>query len=366
MIAIFTETIHKNGGGSQVAAINYAIGLKKLGMEPVIFTIETSYAKEELTKHRLSACLLKPFVLPILTIDLIHAINFLKRNHPKLIMLNESFSTYWVGLICGKIFKIPTFAYFHTFYFRNRETKIQLVNRVFKKIVMLYLRICFKPINYFSVPSKTAAIFLTTELSIPITKIQISPYPVLSEVNAKPTHISDNKQHLKLLYVGRIVKGKNIDLLVKALSYVPTDDWELTIVGSGNFKGDITRIVKDSHIKYRVEMVDFLPRETLLDEYNKYDAFISFSDMETLGFTYIEALNTGLPIICLKYSTTEELFTNFENVYFIESKDPKSMATQLSGIIDQIKLGIPTQTRRSFLEQYTYVSAAQRLISRWF
>ncbi|MBI2414413.1 glycosyltransferase family 4 protein [candidate division WWE3 bacterium] len=366
MIAIFTETICKNGGGSQFAAINYAIGLKKLGLEPVLFTIKTPYAKEELAKYKLQCCFLRPLILPILTFDLIHAVGFIKLHQPKLIILNESFSTYWIGLICGKIFKIHTLAYFHTYYFKNHETKFASINKILEMFVILYLRLCFKFVDYFAVPSKTAAIFLNTKLGIKKTKTQIYPYPILNKTNIKTKVTLKNKLVLNLLYTGRVVKGKNVDLLVKTLARIPTNNWTLTIIGSGRSMGEVARIIKNCHLENRIKIRDFLPRGELLMEYANYDVFISLSDMETLGFTYIEALNAGLPIICLKYPTTEELFTNLENVYFLKTKDPKSLAVQISEIIKLIKSKNAPPTQKDFLEQYTYTSAAQKLVSRWF
>jgi len=49
-IAIFTETIYKEGGGSQFAATNYSQGLNDLGHNTTLFSIYTSTQKNYFKK----------------------------------------------------------------------------------------------------------------------------------------------------------------------------------------------------------------------------------------------------------------------------------------------------------------------------
>jgi glycosyltransferase involved in cell wall biosynthesis len=103
---------------------------------------------------------------------------------------------------------------------------------------------------------------------------------------------------LRLLYVGKIISLKGIDLALEALSLSGTDA-TLTLIGTGNYLPAVLRCVKKFGLKDRVTLRGKLPREQVLALYPTFDAMIFPSLHDTGGFAVIEAMFNELPVICL-------------------------------------------------------------------
>lgn len=107
----------------------------------------------------------------------------------------------------------------------------------------------------------------------------------------------------RILYVGRITKGKRLDLLIQALPYLHTN-YCLRIVGDGD-EAEINQL-KEMADKYKVSdkiiWCGFKKGESLFDEYRKADVFVFPSCYDCFGLVLVEALCAGLPIVVSKYA----------------------------------------------------------------
>ena len=105
----------------------------------------------------------------------------------------------------------------------------------------------------------------------------------------------------KLLYVGRLVEIKGVDLLLKAFAKVKTVGVTLVIVGDGAEEESLRDIVKQLGLEAKVEFVGFKEGEELYQYFQKSDIFILPSRMETFGLVVLEAMCNSMPIICSQY-----------------------------------------------------------------
>lgn len=126
--------------------------------------------------------------------------------------------------------------------------------------------------------------------------------------NLKPT-----KSHspFRLLYVGRIVKRKKLDIVVKALEELSKDtdsEYFLDVVGQGEFLSDVQK-APPKNIEFHGKINDF---ETLVEIYSKCHVFVMPSVKETFGLVYIESLSQGLPIVYCKNEGVDGYFETGE------------------------------------------------------
>ncbi len=111
-----------------------------------------------------------------------------------------------------------------------------------------------------------------------------------------------NINEVKLLFVGRIIKIKNIESILKVVELLISDGikTKLTIIGG----------VHQTEVKYgnimieklhQLDCVNYLgeiqSREKLMIKFRENDIFIMPSFKELFGVVYVEALSQGLPII---------------------------------------------------------------------
>ena len=103
---------------------------------------------------------------------------------------------------------------------------------------------------------------------------------------------------IRLLYVGKINKNKNVTLTVEACKKLIENGLKIqyTIVGdaSGN-EGDkiLNNVIKNNFVKH-IPSIGF---EELLEIYRSNDIFIMPSIAESFGLVYAEAMTQGVPVI---------------------------------------------------------------------
>lgn len=123
----------------------------------------------------------------------------------------------------------------------------------------------------------------------------------------------DNKvidQEIKLLYVGRIAKEKNIETLLDMAKELNREgfSYELNIVGNGP--------IFDELIAQDIQNVNFLgvkEGEELGKIYRENDLFVFASEHETFGNVILEAMASGLPVVAAYKGGVRENLHDGEN-----------------------------------------------------
>jgi len=104
---------------------------------------------------------------------------------------------------------------------------------------------------------------------------------------------------IRLLYVGRLVPYKGLELLIRALAQaVVAVPCTLKVVGSGDlhYTDYCRRLVGELGLADRVQFVLHLPREGLVSVYQEADLFC-LPSIETYGVALLEAMSCGLAVV---------------------------------------------------------------------
>lgn len=176
------------------------------------------------------------------------------------------------------------------------------------------------------------------------------------------------KQHkLILLFVGRLVETKGVAYLLKAYALLSEDlrvRTELWIIGDGE---EIERL-KLLAIKYRISDKVFflgkLPNDKLPDYYAAADIFVSPSMIEGQGVTFLEALASGVPIICSNVGGIGEIIKHGETGLFVSPNDVDELSEAINRLITdrEFRMNL-SKTGRKIAESYDWQCVAEQFIS---
>lgn len=102
-----------------------------------------------------------------------------------------------------------------------------------------------------------------------------------------------------LLYIGRISKEKNIEEILHAMKTYLKDrkKVKLVLIGDGPEKSNLEVMAKEFNIHEQIIFAGERPWDEIGMYYQIGDVFVSASQSETQGITYIEALASGLPVV---------------------------------------------------------------------
>jgi len=145
----------------------------------------------------------------------------------------------------------------------------------------------------------------------------------------------ENKNDIKLIYVGEFTKNKNIEISIKVARKLKDLGYNVSfnIVGSrGNNEYKIKKLAKIN--KDIIKIHDRIEeKEKLLDMYRKSNIFIMPSKNETFGLVYGEAMSQGLPVIYSKGQGIDGYFKNGTVGYSVNPKDIKDSVKKIEMIL---------------------------------
>ncbi|MBA3881837.1 MAG: glycosyltransferase [Chthoniobacterales bacterium] len=144
----------------------------------------------------------------------------------------------------------------------------------------------------------------------------------LSEIDTRQTRATSARglsasSAVRLLYVGRLSKEKDLDVLAAAYRQLLKGGCavELYIVGSGPYAGAFAELVPDAFF------TGYLAGEDLAAAYASADIFVFPSTTDTFGNVIIEAQASGLPVVVSNLGGPKELVQSGINGLITKAHD---------------------------------------------
>jgi glycosyltransferase involved in cell wall biosynthesis len=184
-------------------------------------------------------------------------------------------------------------------------TKISLKNITNKRITPLRL-LAHSQVNQKNVIQNT---------DIPINLI---PHPV--ETGFFSNKINESTDILKLVSVGRLIPGKNIEKVIKALAS-SSINYNYSIFGTGSEENKLEETISSLGLKDKIQLKGKISHDQLMLELNRYDLFVLPSAKETFGRVYFEAMASAVPVIAARNTGIDGYITNKKEGYLVNPND---------------------------------------------
>jgi glycosyltransferase involved in cell wall biosynthesis len=130
-----------------------------------------------------------------------------------------------------------------------------------------------------------------------------------------------------IIYTGRLVSHKNVDLLIRAIGLVRRDigDISAVIVGDGPERDKLKALVHELNLEKNVEFTGFLDYDASLTLMKSSGIFVSPSTREGFGMAALEANACGLPVVTLRHRMNA-VTDLVKNTGFVCEPSPESLA----------------------------------------
>ena len=383
-IGIFTDCYYPQINGVVTSIVNLEACLRKLGHEVYIITVAVPDFQDEDTRY-----VIRIPSVPFLKWSEFRIGLFFK--HTKLyktvknigldiVHTQTEFTMGWFGKFIAKDLKIPAVHTYHTVYEEYTHYISNIGQTPLKKICR---KLSKKYISFYSaviVPTKKTKDLLlsyrvTNAIYIVPTGIDLQKFQ--AAINQKEfenikTTFRLSETSFKLLFLGRISKEKNIDMLLHVLPalFEKYKNVDLIIVGDGPHKDALEALVHTLNIADRVVFTNGVSNDQVPLYYKLADLFISPSTSETQGLTIVEAMAAGIPILTyndgniegiifdkrtgLLFKTSEELLEQL--IFALEHREAlRTYSSECLKLVDQFS----SQAFAKKIEQvYTELLAA--------
>lgn len=127
-----------------------------------------------------------------------------------------------------------------------------------------------------------------------------------------------------ILCVSRLTKYKNIKTLIFAFAHLSTKikDAKLIIVGDSPQKRNLLSLSNNLNISQKVQFLNNLPRQRLIELYQSSHIFSLPSIVEGFGIATIEAAACGLPYVNSDTPIQREITRGGKGGYLVDSLNP--------------------------------------------
>jgi glycosyltransferase involved in cell wall biosynthesis len=107
-----------------------------------------------------------------------------------------------------------------------------------------------------------------------------------------------SRERKRILYSGRIVPQKRVDLLIDAFASIADQrpQWDLLVVGEGAYGGELRKRLPE-RLRPRVTWTGFLEQEELKSAYHASEVLVLPSDREPWAVVVQEAMAAGLVVV---------------------------------------------------------------------
>lgn len=166
-----------------------------------------------------------------------------------------------------------------------------------------------------------------------------------------------------MLFVGRIVYQKGLDLLLKALANLKNQQWTLSLVGDGPQRTALQRSAAVSGFDNRVKFLGWKSRSELPAVFQQANLFVYPSRHEGMPNAVLEAMAAGLPVLATRIAGNEDLI-NDETGILVKSEDLAGLQAALEEILSdpQMRKQMGAAARKRVEEHYAWPRVAQAYV----
>lgn len=329
-IGIFTESYYPEINGVATSSYTLKIELEKRGHNVYVFT--TSTPGEPDHEHNVFRVPSIPFIfLTERRVGLFYQPKLaaiIKKLNLDIIHTQTEFSLGIFGRIMARELGLPMVHTYHTIYedYTHYIARFKALDRRAKAFARIYSKMVCNSVEQVIVPTeKTKDLLLQysvhKDISVVPTGVDLSKYDEgnysIEEIQAVRAEYEIGPKDKVMIYIGRVSHEKNIQWMMKALPpYMEKrKDLKFVIVGSGPALEGLQEMVKNTPHQDRFIFMGAKPWDRIGLYYRIADVFVSASQSETQGLTYIEAMASGLAVVAREDKCLENILEEGHNGY---------------------------------------------------
>lgn len=321
------------GGGGGVASYDLALEWEKHGQVDVLTSnfsgleaynnvngINVYRTKIFFRKSRDAATFLS--MLSFLLTGFIEGFKLCRKNRYDVINTHFAVPSGPLGYILGRMFGIPNVLSLHGGDIYDPSKKMSPhKSKIFSRVVKFILNRADRIVAQSSNTRDN-----TIKYYNPVKEVEIIPLAFHPPVIVKSSRekLGLDKDSFYFITIGRLVKRKSIETILQALSGISNKKIKLLVVGDGPEMEFLQSMAASLDLTERVSFPGYIADEEKYSFLKNADAFILTSLHEGFGIVFMEAMFTGLPIVCTNHGGQVDFLTDKENALLIDVGDVES------------------------------------------
>jgi glycosyltransferase involved in cell wall biosynthesis len=161
--------------------------------------------------------------------------------------------------------------------------------------------------------------------------------------------------------VGRLVRRKNLGMLITAIERLGRGDVHLLVIGDGPEKPRLMAQAEAAGLANRVQFRGFVPDELKFQLLGAADIFALPSLHEAFGLVYLEAMHCGLPVVAARPGGQEDYLEEGRTGFLVPPEDLDGLVRSLAVLVEDPALRARmSEHNRAVANRFTVRNTAAR------
>jgi glycosyltransferase involved in cell wall biosynthesis len=139
---------------------------------------------------------------------------------------------------------------------------------------------------------------------------------------------------LRILFLGNLLRGKGLHILLDAVSALPENSYFLTVIGDSSmdksYVGFIKNEIREKHLDDQVLLTGSINNYELAVKLKENHVLAVPSYYEGFGIAFLEGMGFGLPSIGTTSGAAGEIITHGQNGFLIPAGDSQALSWYLN------------------------------------
>lgn len=276
-------------------------------------------------------------------------ISLIKRLNPAVIHLHSA-KAGLLGRLAARVCRIPTVYSVHGWAFNMYRgifaTCYQYLERTFMHLTNRLVLVCQSDVTH------ARHLGLPADFKMSLVHNGIAD----NQRQAQP----GSKSFFRITCVARFEEPKDQQTLLRALSLLTCDNWQMTFVGSG------PNLQKCKELSEQLALANVVfagERDDVPDLLQESDIFVISSRSESLPVSVIEAMRAALPVVATNVGGMSELIDSERTGWLVPPGDAAALAEKIQFLMSNPGMcrSMGLAGRRKFCDQFTLKQQCDKL-----
>jgi phosphatidylinositol alpha-mannosyltransferase len=208
------------------------------------------------------------------------------------------------------------------------------------RLIKPIIKITLKDADHVHVISTALKNSITSNFGVPSQKITIIPNGInLTLFNPSKAKKRKSRKEYTIISVSRLTEKNGLDYLIRAMPEVLKKfDCKLLIVGDGDQKTSLKKLVRELAIEDKVEFKGWVEYEKVPEMVASSDLFVRASISEGLGTAFLEAMACGVPVVGSRVQGILDIIKDGDNGILVEPRNIKAISKSIIRVLEDSNL----------------------------
>ncbi len=172
-------------------------------------------------------------------------------------------------------------------------------------------------------------------------KVSVIPNPLPTDLleKAKQKRMSNNSDEsdaVVVLSMARLVAGKGVDVVIRAMSSLP-DNVKLIVAGDGDQRHKLELLTSDLNLTHRIIFRGWISGDEKTELLESVDIFCLPSTYDAFPMSMVEAMAFGLPVVAVRWGGIPDMVNDGKVGILSKEQNSDGIADAISELLDPAK-----------------------------